>query len=88
MKELTVYEDGLMLLSEGIALVQIQSAALSGGDLLPDSPQRRGFEIMLDHIQTILLLAEEKLSADLNSDHDDEIQRMMDDDAELESLPD
>lgn len=61
MKELTDYEDGLFSLSEGIALLQIQSAALSGGELLPDSPQRRGFEIMLDHIKGILLQAERKL---------------------------
>ena len=60
---LTDHEDGLLMLSEGIALVQIQSAALASGDLLPDSPQRRGFEIMLDHAASILLRAESKLSA-------------------------
>ena len=87
MKTIDDREDGLALLSEGVALIQIQSAALAN-DILPDTPARRGLEIMLDHASRILLRAEEKLSADLNSDHDDEIQRMMDDDAELESLPD
>lgn len=62
MKILEDREDGLALLSEGIALVQIQSAALASGDLLPDTPQRRGFEIMFDHIAAILLRAEAKLS--------------------------
>lgn len=61
MKELTDYENGLFSLSEGIVLLQIQAAALSGGELLPDTPQRRGFEIMLDHISGILLKAEQKL---------------------------
>ena len=60
---LTDHEDGLLLLSEGIALVQIQASALASGDLLPDSKERRGFEIMWDHIARILLRAEEKLSA-------------------------
>ena len=44
MKELTDYEDGLFSLSEGIALLQIQSAALSGGELLPDSSNSRPLE--------------------------------------------
>lgn len=52
-----------MMLSEGIALIQIQSAALASGDLLPDTPERRGFEIMVDHIGGILKRAESKLSA-------------------------
>ena len=63
MKELTGYEDGLMMLSEGIALIQIQSAALASGDLLPDTPERRGFEIMADYIGGILKRAESKLSS-------------------------
>ena len=63
MKTIDDYSDGLAMLSEGIALVQIQSSALASGDLLPDSPQRRGFEIMLDHAASILLRAESKLSA-------------------------
>ena len=56
-------QDGLALLSEGIALIQIQSTAMASGDLLPDSPQRRGFELMLDHAAAILLRAESKLSS-------------------------
>jgi|APTNR8051073442_1049403.scaffolds.fasta_scaffold37201_1 hypothetical protein len=63
MKELTDHEDGLALLSEGIALVAIQAAALASGDLLPDTPNRRGLEIMLDHASRILLRAEAKLAA-------------------------
>ena len=62
MKELTDREDGLMLLSEGIALIQIQSAAMASGDLLPDTKERRGFELMLDHAAAILLRAESKLT--------------------------
>lgn len=62
MKELTDYEDGLLLLSEGIALIQIQSAAMASGELLPVSPQRAGFELMLDHAAAILLRAESKLT--------------------------
>lgn len=62
MKTIDDYSDGLAMLSEGIALVMIQSAALASGDLLPDSPQRRGFEIMLDHAAAILTMAELKLS--------------------------
>lgn len=62
MREIDDREDGLAMLSEGIALVQIQSAALASGDLLPDTPQRRGFEIMLDHIAGILRRAEAKFS--------------------------
>ena len=62
MKELTDYEDGLLLLSEGIALVAIQSAALAGGELLPPTKERAGFELMLDHVQAILLRAESKLT--------------------------
>lgn len=64
MKILEDHEDGLAMLSEGIALIKIQSAALASGDLLPDSPARRGFEIMLDHIAGILLRAEAKLATD------------------------
>ena len=56
-------QDGLALLSEGIALIQIQACALASGDLLPDTPERRGFEIMLDHVASILNRAESKLSA-------------------------
>lgn len=63
MKILEDREDGLALLSEGIALVQIQSAALAN-DILPDTPARRGLEIMLDHAAGILLRAESKLAAD------------------------
>lgn len=62
MKELTDYEDGLMMLSESIALLEIQSAALASGELLPDTPERRGFEIMIDHIGGILKRAESKLA--------------------------
>lgn len=62
MKELTDYEDGLMMLSESIALIAIQSAALASGELLPPTKERAGFELMLDHIQAILLRAESKLT--------------------------
>ena len=62
MKELTDYEDGLLLLSEGIALVAIQSAALASGELLPPTKERAGFELILDHVQAILLRAESKLT--------------------------
>ena len=62
MKELTDYEDGLMMLSESIALLEIQSAALASGELLPATKERAGFEIMIDHVCGILKRAESKLT--------------------------
>ena len=87
MKTIDDREDGLALLSEGVALIQIQSAALAN-DILPDTPARRGLEIMLDHASRILLRAEEKLRTDPNSDREADVQEFMRDSAELDALPD